>query len=109
MKKILFTALLLTQPALAVEKEVVQMPVYCMSEKEMDRILSKHGEVSFVGGTSTRVLEGGKRQHHPIILFVNPDTRTWTLVERAGEYYCAISLGEDLVPITKEDRPKSGV
>lgn len=75
----------------------------CGGEDLLNSVLNKYEELPFATMSSTREIAGvGFRINH-LIIFVNPKTKTYTMIERfSEEVYCIVSVGEGISPYTKE-------
>jgi hypothetical protein len=81
------------------ETRAANLDVLCVDERTLEVLVSsEYNEVPMLTLTSTRTIKG-KDVTLPTVLFVNPETRSWTLVEQWGKnLYCIISLGVDATP-----------
>ena len=96
MKKILSTLLFL--PALAIAQvEYVNFETVCVSQKVLEETVAKHGEKPFVSAVGHR-LSGDRKLFHPIVMFMNPDNKSWTLVEKIDNLFCIIAVGTKIEP-----------
>jgi hypothetical protein len=96
-KKLLSTLLFL--PALAIAQvDYVQFETVCVSKKMLDETVAKHGEKPFVIAVGHRLVDE-KKVFHPVIMFMNPNTKTWTLVERIEpDTFCVVGVGSKMEP-----------
>jgi len=96
-KKLLSTLLFL--PALAMgQVEYVNFETVCVSQKMLEESMMKHGEKPFITAVGHR-LNGDKRAFHPVVMFMNPNTKSWTLVERIEpNTFCIIGIGTKMEP-----------
>ena len=96
MKKILSTLLFL--PALAMAQvEYVNFETICVSQKMLEETVAKHGEKPFVTAVGYR-LAGDRKLFHPVVMFMNPDTKSWTLVEKIDNSFCIVAVGTKIEP-----------
>ena len=89
LKKVLLGVLFL--PALVVAQQQgpvrVEKPVLCTStEIVMSEITKNYKEVP---------IWGSQLGDSNISLFVNPDTKTWTLIQWNSDFACVIDTGQD--------------
>lgn len=70
----------------------------CTSEEEIMSIISKYEEIPIFTGLSSRPQENGKLVDNQVIMFLNPTTKTWTLLEKDSNGVCAIVLGSNFKP-----------
>lgn len=110
LKKILASLALtvgIIHPSIASEEEVYFVTEFpCVSLEQLSRVLEKHKEEPFLHGSSRREI-AGKIVSIPMVIFVNPKTKTWTMIETYGkDIYCAAGLGQKISPYlgdSKED------
>ena len=70
--------------------------ILCTNWETVGRSLSRYGEKPMIKSQSIRFV-GGNRQMVHMIIFTNPETRTWTMIEQFdNELYCIMGAGEDL-------------
>lgn len=83
-------------------QEVVNVPIdaYCISKDHLTQILSEHEERAMLIGVSVRNVNN-REVAVPIVLFVNPDTKSFTMTEKVNDRYCVIAMGEKLSPYQK--------
>jgi hypothetical protein len=91
--------LLVTAPVLASTPRSV--PVVCTTKTEMAGVLEEFGERAMLTMISHRNITGTTAEI-ATVLFVNPETKSWTLVERPdADTYCAIAHGININPYDK--------
>lgn len=97
MRKLLSTLFFI--PTLAIASvDVVHFESICVSQKVIEETLIEHGEKAFVTAVVHR-LEGEKKVFHPVVIFMNPHTKTWTVVERVDKNtFCIIAVGSKIEP-----------
>lgn len=67
----------------------------CISEKDLEQTITEFGELSFAGGVSMREIPGAGLVQNDLVIFVNPKTRSWTVVEQfTKDMYCVVAGGE---------------
>lgn len=87
MKKIL--CLFLLWPTLALAD-----PHACINGAELTQLTNQYRELPFVRGVSS---EG-----HSVVIFVNAETRSFTILERRGvDTYCTLTVGAGFEPVPK--------
>ena len=97
MIKILLSTLLFL-PALAIAQvEYVNFETVCVSQKVLEETVAKHGEKPFVTAVGHR-LSGDRKLFHPIVMFMNPDNKSWTLVEKIDNLFCIVAVGTKIEP-----------
>ena len=96
-KKLLSTLLFL--PALAIAQvEYVNFETVCVSQKMLEESMTKHGEKPFITAVGHRFV-GDKKVFNPVVMFMNPDTKSWTLVEKVEpNSFCVIGVGTKMEP-----------
>lgn len=90
-------ALALASPVVA-QTEVVRFPAVCTTILTLSAVLSEYDEIPAMTMISNReandTVLGFKT-----VMFVNYETRTWTLVEKiTKDSYCIVATGEDISP-----------
>lgn len=102
MKKLLISLLFL--PTIAFANELVLFQAMCLDRETMDKVLSDNKEEPFVTGVGHRVSEGDK-VYHPTVIFMNPKTGSWTLVEITSENkYCITAVGSKMLPYIENNK-----
>lgn len=93
------TAGLATQPSTANEQIInIPMEITCVTGKVLTETLEEFGEIPFIQMNSTRETDGGIVSN-PTVIFMNPDTKTWTMAERIErDIYCVIAIGDFAMP-----------
>lgn len=78
-----------------------QMHIYCLDTDDLDGIMLEMGEVLVTVGMT------GEEKDHVARLYVNPETRIWTLmVSSAQGRHCALATGEHLEHVPEVAAPK---
>lgn len=88
--------LLFSFSAIAGEKRL--KVIECGSDVQLLELITKHKEYALVGGIGDVEFENGLVSQLPVYVFVNPDTRSFTIVEffpEAGDA-CVIAYGNGL-------------
>lgn len=89
----LLAAVTVSMTASAVQR--VALPVICTDGATMAETLATYGELPMMTMMTTR--EGS--EDSATVMFANPETRSWTLVEEIrDDVYCAVSMGQGLAP-----------
>jgi hypothetical protein len=97
MKKMLASLLML--PTIAYSQtnnaEEVKLNVICVTLEVLEQVLSEFEELPIIRGKSIR-----ETTESPMVLFMNSQTKTWTIIERnkSGKY-CILAVGENLEPV----------
>jgi hypothetical protein len=98
MKKML--AGLLMMPAIAFSQannaEEVKLNVICVNLQTLEDVLSEFNELPMIRGKSIR----SDTTENPLVLFMNAETKSWTLIERNNSgKYCILAVGEGMEPV----------
>ena len=96
-KKLLSTFLFV--PALAMaEAEVIHFESICADLETLENTVTKFGEKPFITAVGHRQIDN-KKVYHPVVFFMNPETKSWSIVEKLNEdTYCMIALGSKMQP-----------
>ena len=113
MKKILAT-LLVMLPVMAMSQqelkgELVDLVGMCVGEIQFAETMTSYGEIPFVTMMTVRPVDKTMENYeeYPTVLFMNPDTRTWTLAEKRGNNnYCVTGVGENAAPYVDDTANK---
>ena len=82
----------MTTPAMA--QGLVSLPVECGSQQALSAMLKKYDEQPVMMFSSTRLIRQ-EATEVPAVLFVNPVTTTWSLVEQVSDdVYCVVAQGD---------------
>lgn len=85
-------AAVMTTPVMA--QNLVSMPVECGSQSALSAMLKKYDEQPVMMFSSTRMVRQ-EVADVPAVLFVNPVTTTWSLVEQVSDdVYCVVAQGD---------------
>lgn len=90
-------ALLLISMSTVSASQTIQVPMICVDKSEMVETLGEFNELPMMTMRTIRDLDG-RPFETKTILFVNPKTRTWTIVEQIGDAFCALSAGSSAAP-----------
>lgn len=97
--------ILLFIPSLVFAQRVdkVMIEAYCIGLETLEKTLEEYKEISFVRGLSEREPLGVVS----LVMFVNPQTQTWTMVEKIGaDKYCIIATGSKFEPVPNVFSPE---
>ena len=96
-KKLLSTLLFL--PALAIAQiETVHFESICTTSSTIEKTLKKFGEKPFITALGHRQI-GDKNVFHSIVIFMNVETKTWSMFEKVDDdSYCIIAVGSKIEP-----------
>jgi hypothetical protein len=104
---LLVLALLAGSIATAQEKEApkvetVKFDAYCMTTQALGAVLAKYEEQPMMSMLAGREV-GGQSMEFVTIMFANPKSGTWSLVERVAEdAFCVTATGTKIAPYTGE-------
>ena len=90
----------LSHPSIASESNALMLKIEipCGTLEAIGDVLKQHGETPALTAAGIRDL-GGRAVTVPSVLFINPKTKSWTLVEQIGEnIYCVPALGQEMTP-----------
>ena len=110
MLKKLLASLALTvgiiHPSIASETILtVSFEAVCISEKSLSQLVDKFKEDPMLTMVSVRETSNNNFDTIPAVLFMNPKTKTWTMVEKvAGNLYCVIGTGEQVRPYLEKGK-----
>ena len=79
----------------------VQVDAYCVNTQSLYQIITEHEEKPMLTAISVRMIRDSEV---PLatVLYVNPDTKSWTLVEKIrDDLYCVVGMGDNIKPYTK--------
>lgn len=98
MKYFILAVMLFISSISYAEPEWRQKPVQCGDSARAMQILANSNEKALVGGLTTIRMPSGKDELHPFYLFVNIDTRTFTILEYhlGTDEICIIGYGNSL-------------
>jgi hypothetical protein len=85
------------------EPRVINIPATCVSAEEMIKMLIVFDEKVSLNMISTREGADGKTVRHPTLMFINYETKSWTLIEKipSGEF-CVVGAGQEITPYIKK-------
>jgi hypothetical protein len=108
MKKIL--AMFLLMPSLAfAEPKPATYETICLNGKDLTNTVNEFKELPFVRGLSVPLTQQERKLS--LVIFANPTTGSFTIVEKAGEdLYCILAIGGGFEPVPKgiQDDVKQG-
>lgn len=91
--------LVVFSPSISAEIKTIPIPAYCVPLQNLEDVLSEYEELPIIRAKSVRESED-KTSENALVLFVNQQKKTWTLVEKVSENsYCIIAIGHDLEPV----------
>ncbi len=86
-------------PLFAQSEIIYPTQLVCVTAQELVPVLEKYQEKPILKFSSHRVV-GNSQGHLQSVLYMNPTTKTWTLVEQwAEDLYCVVSIGSEAEPI----------
>jgi len=79
----------------------------CVGPEELSETVKNFQELPFARGISTG-LDEKAAPPLSLVIFVNPDTKTWTIVERVdADTYCIMAVGQQFEPVPKDIRDRA--
>lgn len=101
MKKLLIALMMIPSLTFAQRVEKVMIETYCVGLGSLEKALDAYGEIPFVRGLGEREPVGVVS----LVVFVNPLTQTWTIVEKIGtDKYCIMAAGGNFEPVPNESK-----
>jgi len=100
MEKYLAALVFVSLPAFSQEIITVPIDAYCVTKDHMAEILAEHEEKALMVGVSVRNVNNTEVTS-PMVIFVNPETRSFTIAEKVNDRYCVVGMGEKLKPYTR--------
>lgn len=97
----------LSLPSIASETRTVNSQLVCAEWGTIDATLTEHGEIPFARMSADRHIGRSGVIQNIVVIFVNPKTKTFTVVEQFKEdLYCVLSIGSEFGPIPEQnDKP----
>ena len=89
--------------------ELIDLVGMCVGEIQFAETMASYGEIPFVTMVTIRPVDKAmeKFAEYPTVLFINPDTRTWTIAEKRGNNnYCVTGVGENAAPYVDDTANK---
>jgi succinyl-CoA synthetase alpha subunit len=90
---------------ISIASEVQRFPteLICGNEAGMAEVLEKYGEIPFATMTSSREVPIVGLTVNPLVIFVNPKTKTYTIIEQlTADVYCVVAIGENINPYVEQ-------
>jgi hypothetical protein len=105
MLKYILASLALTvgtiHPSMASEITRFPTELVCVGPNQLAETITDFEEIPFVGGVGVREVESVGIVENNIVVFVNPKTNSFTMVERfSKDLYCVIAIGQGLRPLS---------
>lgn len=105
MKKLLAMFLLVPSMAFA-EPQKATYETICLSREDLTSTVEEFKELPFVRGLSAPLNQ--QNIQLSLVVFANPVTGTFTIVERVAEnLYCILAMGGGFEPVPKEIQDKA--
>jgi hypothetical protein len=85
---------------------ITMFPAVCVDAETLSKTVDEFKELPFARGIS---LDLGNAESAPqsLVIFVNPRTQTWTMVERVNDnQYCIMALGQKFEPVPTDIRDR---
>lgn len=109
--KIFTTALAAMTLACAAQAQTVpsmtSYPVLCVDAESLGKTMQEFRELPFARGLSNS-LANPDGPPTSLVIFVNPETKTWTIVERAAaDRFCIMAVGNGFEPVPQDIRDRA--
>ena len=104
MKTKLITLLLAASSTVACSKEprVISIPAPCIDSDTMAKLLVEFDEMPALTMVTTREGVDGKTARNRTLLFINYETKSWSMVEKVDGDFCVVGAGEGITPVIKK-------
>lgn len=94
----------LSLPSIASETRSLNTQIVCAAWDVIDASLNEHGEMPFARMSADRHIARSGTVQNIVVIFVNPKTKTFTVVEQFKEdLYCVLSIGSEFGPVLEQD------
>jgi len=81
-------------------------PVVCVDAESLTKTMDEFQELPFARGISMN-LGNAEAAPQSLVIFVNPRTQTWTIVERVNaNQYCIMAVGQKFEPVPTDIRDR---
>jgi hypothetical protein len=88
--------------SVAAQGRIMEFQAACVSINGLADVLVEFDEIPSLTMTSSREING-KLVDYATVLFINYETKTWTLAERvAQDRYCVTATGDNIKPYVKK-------
>jgi hypothetical protein len=100
MKTLLAMSLLIPAMVFA-SPQIKTYQAMCLDSKDLTSTIDEFKEIPYVRGTNTPLAEQDSKTS--LVVFVNPTTGTFTIVEKvADNLYCIMAVGGGFQPVPRE-------
>jgi hypothetical protein len=106
MKTSLLTVCMMSSMAWAQAADPVttMIPAVCVDAETLSKTVDEFKELPFARGISNS-LSNPEAPARSLVIFVNPETQTWTIVERVNaDQYCIMAVGQKFEPVPADIR-----
>lgn len=88
------------------QTQVVNIPTTCATAEDLAELLAEYDETPALTMTSIRASkEKNKPTTNYTLMFINYETKSWTLIERmADNVFCIIGAGGSAAPYVKKQK-----
>ena len=90
---------------ISMANEITKLPteLICASESDIGSVLESFDEIPFATMISMRDVPVLGVTANSMVIFVNPKTKSYTIVEKFGKnLYCVVSIGENISPYVEK-------
>lgn len=86
----------IVHPSIASEITKFPTELICVDQQGLTETITEFEEIGFAGGVAMRDIHSVGLVENNLVIFVNPKTQSWTIVERfSKDLYCVLALGKD--------------
>lgn len=102
MKKLIMAFFVSTLPIFAFSQQpsdppiTGNVPVICVNLEDFVSAIEEFNEVPYITAMSSRDIGDETVKMSSMVIFYNEKTKTFTIAEKIGNYYCVIALGENM-------------
>lgn len=81
------------------------IPIICATAEEFSSTILDYKEEPLLTGTSLRDTgQSDALTPFALVVFVNPETGTFTIAEKVADMYCVIGIGQNMKPYIDEEK-----
>jgi len=85
---------------------ITMFPAVCVDAETLSKTVDEFKELPFARGISNS-LGDAEAPARSLVIFVNPETQTWTIVERVNaNQYCIMAVGQKFEPVPTDIRDR---
>jgi hypothetical protein len=100
----LLSAFLIPLSTQANDVQILNTTIICTDLEGLSDTVESFGEKAAMNMTHTREISG-EIVALPTVLFINYETKSWTLAEQVNRnFYCILGVGNNISPYTPKDK-----